>query len=319
MEAAGAAAMTTGAVPRPGPSVPGGSPSVRLKMDDRTRLDARDPAALRRLFAAVVGRYDLLNRLLSGWLDLRWRQRLAGAALPETFRRPGPAGAVGGRPLVVDVCTGTGDVVLAVLARDRRARVVGCDFSRPMLRRAREKLERAGRAARALLVEADVLTLPLPDASADAVTCAFGLRNLADEARALAEMRRVLRPGGRLAVLEFHRPRPGPWAGLFGLYFRRIVPRLGDWISTARWPGKSGLRLAARAGPAGAACPAAGTAADAPPGPVRHDGYGYLVRSIEGFGGPERLAGAMRRAGLAEVEVRPLPGGVASIYTARRP
>ncbi|MFO8013444.1 MAG: class I SAM-dependent methyltransferase [Phycisphaerae bacterium] len=188
-------------------------------------------------------------------------------------------------PLVVDVCTGTGDLAMAVLRRRRRARVVACDVCRPMLARARAKLAEAGLGRRASVVEADALALPLADASADAACCAFGVRNLADEARGLREMVRVVRPGGRVVVLEFHRPEPGGLpAGIFSLYFRRVLPTLGRWISGGR-----------------------------------HGGYAYLVRSIEGFGPRGRLAGALRRAGPADVRIVPLPGGVASVYVGTRP
>jgi demethylmenaquinone methyltransferase/2-methoxy-6-polyprenyl-1,4-benzoquinol methylase len=240
------------------------------------RAASPDPAAVRAMFAGVAPRYDLLNHLLSAWLDRRWRQRAAAAAVPAS-----DAGASGA--LVVDVCTGTGDLAVAVLGRRPGARVVACDFCRPMVARTRAKLRSAGLAGRAAAVEADALALPLADGAADAACCAFGVRNLADEAAGLAEMRRVVRPGGRVVVLEFHRPRGGPLAAVFGLYFRRILPRLGGWISGGR-----------------------------------HGGYAYLVRSIEGFGPPGRLADTMRRAGLAGVTVEPLPGGVASLYVGVR-
>jgi len=232
---------------------------------------------VRKMFTGVAPRYDLLNRLLSAGLDRRWRERAAALASRDRT-------VAGTRPLVVDVCTGTGDLALAVLCRWRRARVVACDVCRPMLGRARAKIVRAGLAGRAALVEADALDLPIADRAADAVCCAFGVRNLASEARGLAEMRRVLRPGGRAVILEFHRPRAGPLSAVFGLYFRRILPRLGDWISGGR-----------------------------------HGGYAYLVRSIRRFGPPGRLAGAMRRAGLVQVGVEPLPGGIASLYVGTRP
>jgi len=252
------------------------------------RPDTPDPPAVREMFAAVAPRYDCLNRLLSADLDRRWRQRAADAVSRDPFDaaapRSGQALPVAGiHPLVVDVCTGTGDLAAAVLRRWRRARVVACDLSRPMLVRARAKLAGAGLARRSAVVEADALALPMPDGCADAACCAFGVRNLADEARGLAEMVRVVRPGGRVVVLEFHRPRRGSLAGIFSLYFRRILPTLGGWISGGR-----------------------------------HGGYAYLVRSIERFGPPERLVEAMRRAGLAGVHVAPLPGGVASLYVAER-
>jgi len=281
--------------------------------------DTPDAAAVREMFTGVAPRYDLLNRLLSADLDRRWRQRAAAVALP----RPSPdppsplreqGGTSGGRarfgaressaperprdltiaaraapretprPLVVDVCTGTGDLAVAVLRRWRRARVVACDVCRPMLARAQAKLAGAGLARRSAVLEADALALPLADGVADAACCAFGVRNLADEDRGVREMVRLVRPGGRVVILEFHRPRRhGLLAGIFSLYFRRILPRLGGWISGGR-----------------------------------HGGYAYLVRSIQGFGPPGRLADTMRRTGLADVRAAPLPGGVASLYVGER-
>jgi demethylmenaquinone methyltransferase/2-methoxy-6-polyprenyl-1,4-benzoquinol methylase len=257
------------------------------------------------MFGAAAPRYDFLNHLLSAGLDRRWRARAAAAcaeALVESrAARPGRAAIAGEAcpgngglgmpppaaraPLVLDLCCGTGDLALAVLGRCLKARVIACDFSPPMLARAARKFARVACGPRAALVEADALALPLPDASVDAVTCGFGLRNLADAAAGLAEMRRVLRPGGPVVILEFHQPRGrSPLAGALGLYFRRILPRLGGWISGGG-----------------------------------HGGYSYLVASIEAFGPPEATARAMAQAGLTAVRTEPLAGGIASVYVGLKP
>ena len=259
---------------------------------------------LRGLFGAIAGGYDAANHLLSAGLDHRWRSRAAAA----TGARPGDT--------VLDVCCGTGDMTLAVLKRmGGRGHLIGCDFSRPMLRRARAKLAAAGLQRRATLLEATAEAIPLADAAVQAAVCAFGLRNLADPKRGLREMARVVRPGGRVTILEFHRPappagrpqhacrargrspatngsprhqapspRPSPTKGrgrvrlaALGLYFRRILPTLGRWLSAT-------------------------------------DAYEYLAASIEAFGPSQATAALMRDAGLAEVRVEPLPGGIAAVY-----
>jgi len=231
---------------------------------------AGESAAVREIFAAVARRYDFLNHLLSAGLDHRWRSRAASAC--------------GRAETVLDVCCGTGDLARALLAR-RGRHVIACDFSRPMLARARAKLGRALRAGRASVLEADALRLPIADGSVDAAASAFGLRNLEDSARGLAEMVRVVRPGGRVVVLEFHAPEGrGLRAGAFRLYFRRVLPTLAGWIA----------------------------------GPDR-GGYRYLVDSVEAFGPAEATAEAMRAAGLDAVTVERLPGGIAAVFVGRKP
>lgn len=217
------------------------------------------------MFDAIAWCYDLGNHLLSAGLDHRWRSRAAAAA-----------GAAPGKT-VLDVCCGTGDMALALLRRmGGRGRVIGCDFSRRMLGRARAKLAAAGLAGHATFLEAAAEAIPVADGAADAAVCAWGLRNLADPHRGLQEMVRVVRPGGRVVVLEFHRPAPGA----FRLYFRRILPTLGRWLSAT-------------------------------------DAYAYLATSIEAFGPPEAMVRLLGAAGIAEVRVEPLPGGVAAVYAGR--
>src|SRR5262245_146631 len=167
------------------------------------------------MFARIAGRYDLLNRTLSLGIDRRWRRQTVRAA-----------GEVRGR-LVVDACCGTGD-----LARDfagAGARVVGVDFTGEMLARAVPKLVPMD--SRSLLVQGDALELPVADGCADVASVAFGLRNLADRARGLAELARVVRPGGLVLVLEFTAPPRNAFGALFRFYFTHVLPRVGGWIS----------------------------------------------------------------------------------------
>ena len=173
----------------------------------------RDAAAVQVMFDRIAHRYDLLNTVLSGGADARWRRRAARAAGP-------PAG---GRAL--DVACGSGKLTADLRRLARGGLVVGLDFSAGMLRVA------ASAEAASRYVRGDGLRLPFPDATFDAVTVAFGLRNFAEPERGLAEMRRVLRPGGRAVVLEFVRPAPGPLGGAYRAYLRHVLPRVGGWIS----------------------------------------------------------------------------------------
>ena len=215
------------------------------------------------MFASIAPRYDLLNRVLSLGVDRGWRREAAREALALSPAR------------VLDVATGTGDFALELKARAPGTEVVGSDFVPAMLAIAREKART--RHLNVRLEEGDALNLPYPDGSFDAVTCAFGFRNFADYGRGLAELWRVLSPGGRLVILEFPPPRPGLFGALFRFYFRQILPRIGALVS----------------GNAGA--------------------YTYLPESVLAFPDPERLVGMMRATGF-RTRYRLLTFGIAAIH-----
>jgi len=233
--------------------------------------ESREPGRIREMFGTVARRYDLLNRLLSLGRDASWRRAAARAACPAPGLR------------ILDLCGGTGDLSVAVArAPERPSLVVCCDFSHPMLERAGPKLVRAGVADRCPVVEGDALALPFADASFDAVTVGFGVRNLADMTAGFREMRRVLAPGGRLVILEFSRPDGPVLKRLYRAYLAGIVPRLG--------------RVASDRGSA----------------------YLYLARTIADFPEPDLLAGMIRESGFAAVGWEPLSGGIVCVHTAFR-
>ena len=221
------------------------------------------------MFGAIAGRYDVLNHVLSLNLDRVWRRRAAIEACPVPGTR------------VLDLCGGTGDLSVA-LARGPAApsQVVCCDFSRPMLARADAKFARRGLERVCVTVEGDALRLPFADAAFDAVTVAFGVRNLADMPAGFREILRVLAPGGRLVVLEFSRPSGPVLSRLYGFYLKRLVPRLGDGASGRRGP------------------------------------YLYLARTIGAFPPPDILAGTIREAGFSAVGWRPMTAGIVCLHTA---
>lgn len=220
------------------------------------------------MFSDIAPRYDRLNRLLSLGLDQRWRR---GAVRALGL----PAGA-----RVLDLCCGTGDLGL-LAASDRGWRVVGADFAGPMLERARAKSAVSSAPLRAVL-RADAQRLPFAAASFDGALVAFGLRNVESPPRALAELARVLRPGGALGVLEFFRVPNPAWRGLFRLYFHGLAP------------------LAARV---------AGTS--------RPQAYRYLPNSVDDFVAPPQFRAWMHEAGFADLGDRSYAGGVARLLTGR--
>ena len=214
------------------------------------------PDAVRTMFDRIAPVYDAMNRVMTAGLDGRWRRLAAERAV-----RPGDR--------VLDAACGTGDLAVACL-RAGAGRVTGLDFSERVLERARVK------APSVEWVQGDLLALPFGDESFDAATVGFGIRNVADLPLALRELRRVLRPGGRLAILEITQPR-GALKPFFGLWFDRVVPVLG------------------RALPGGGA-------------------YGYLPQSVKRFPDAERLAALAREAGFAQVDFQLLAGTIVAVH-----
>ena len=209
---------------------------------------------VREMFAGIASRYDFLNHILSANTDTRWRRLVARKLQPALE-------AAGMR--VLDVACGTGD------------------FCRPMLEIA---VRKAATGARSVpFVEGDALSLPFADDSFDAVSIAFGLRNLSSVKRGLKELRRVLKPGGRAAILEFSRPIVPGFRSLFQFYFRRVLPRIGGMVSGSR------------------------------------GAYEYLPDSVSRFPDQKCLAAMMAEVGFTEVEYQNLTGGIAALHLGTRP
>jgi len=222
------------------------------------------------MFDRIAGVYDLMNSAMTAGLHHGWRSRAAD----RTGLAPGDT--------ALDLCCGTGDLTLALRERvGADGRVVGADFSERMLELANEKALDRG-VPDVTFEWADALELPYSDRSFDAVTVGFGVRNLADLEAGLAEMSRVLKPGGRLVVLEITQPRRPPLSTFFSLWFDRLVPMLG--------------RIAGDP-----------------------DAYSYLPESVRNFPPPEGLAAAMDRAGLTGIRYTILAGGIIAIHSAARP
>jgi demethylmenaquinone methyltransferase/2-methoxy-6-polyprenyl-1,4-benzoquinol methylase len=242
---------------------------TRVSTESPSRGSQEFAAQVNSMFDRIAGRYDSMNSAMTAGLHHRWRARAADRAELD----PGQA--------ALDVCCGTGDLALELRRRvGPTGRVVGCDFSEPMLELAREKAKRAG-VGDVEFQWADALELPYEDASFDAVTVGFGVRNLADVERGIAEMGRVLRPGGRLVILEITRPTRPPLSSFFSLWFDRLVPLIGRFASD------------------GAA-------------------YSYLPASVQSFPGPEQLGGVIAEAGFDGVRWLLLAGGIIAIHSGTR-
>jgi demethylmenaquinone methyltransferase/2-methoxy-6-polyprenyl-1,4-benzoquinol methylase len=237
------------------------APTPELPLDKKA-------ASIRSMFADIAPRYDLLNHLLSLNVDRYWRWRTTRLVPPDLS---GPH---------LDVCTGTGDLALAYhRAGKGKLPVVATDFCAPMLVRGNAKA-----AGTIPFLVADTMRLPFPDASFQAVTVAFGLRNVADTLAGLREMARVCRPGGTVAVLEFSTPRLWPLRPFYLWYFRTILPLIGRWVSRSS-----------------------------------DFAYSYLPASVAAFPEREALAAIFAEAGLTGTTWRSLTFGIATLYWGRKP
>jgi demethylmenaquinone methyltransferase/2-methoxy-6-polyprenyl-1,4-benzoquinol methylase len=228
----------------------------------------KTPSRIAGMFDAIAPRYDLLNRVLSAGLDRRWRDRAVDALTL-------PAGA-----RVLDLCTGTADLAVATVSRVPGATVVGVDFAGVMLRLGLAKIVSLGLVRSIRLVRGDATRIPVGSATCDAATIAFGIRNVAEPERALAEIARVLRPRGRLAILEFGQPRIPGIRSLYSWYFRYVLPAVGRLVS-------------------------------------KHtSAYSYLPASVGTFPPAHEFAEIIARQGFSNVRAVPMTFGIVYLYIA---
>lgn len=237
---------------------------------ERTANEIAHAKAVRAMFSGIAAKYDLLNHVLSVNIDKRWR-RLVREKLADILMNEDA--------VVLDVACGTGDLSLE-LQKHAKATIIGTDFCRPMLKIANEKTAKLDLPVP--YVEADAMQLSFADETFDAATIAFGLRNLSNFEDGLRELRRVLIPGGKLAVLEFSAPLVPGFKALFNFYFTCVLPRIGGMVSGSR------------------------------------GAYEYLPDSVSKFPDQKNLAKMMQKAGFNEVEYRNLTGGIAAIHTGVR-
>ena len=232
-----------------------------------------DSRRVQQMFAGIAPRYDFLNHFLSASIDRLWRNT-AVKRLRELLD---------GRqsPLCLDACSGTGDLAIAI-HRELQGQVIGSDFCHPMLTRSNAKIIAAGLHHQIFNIEADSLSLPFADKSFDAVTVAFGLRNVEDPAHGLEEMYRVMKPGGAVVILEFSKPVVPVFRHVFNFYFRYVLPKLGAAISG------------------------------------NGSAYQYLPDSVRKFPAQMELVKLMSRVGFGDVDYRNLSGGIAALHWARK-
>jgi demethylmenaquinone methyltransferase/2-methoxy-6-polyprenyl-1,4-benzoquinol methylase len=222
------------------------------------------------MFDAIAERYDFLNHLLSAGLDKKWRKRAVNVL------------HLTGRETVLDLCTGTADLALAAMSGQHRAkRVVGVDFSAAMLQIGKTKIGGAGALVPAItLIRGDATRIPLRDATVDATTIGFGIRNIEQPSVACREVARVLRPGGTLVILEFSLPRSSALRNFYLWYFRNMLPLIGRLIS-------------------------------------KHpSAYNYLPASVEAFPSPEEFSQQLREAGFGTVRAVSLTFGIVYMFVA---
>jgi demethylmenaquinone methyltransferase/2-methoxy-6-polyprenyl-1,4-benzoquinol methylase len=230
----------------------------------------KSPDRVARMFDAIAPRYDLLNHVLSVGLDQRWRARAVEAL--EL-----PAGAC-----VLDLCTGTGDLAVATVRRGVGATVVGVDFAGAMLKLGLAKVRERGLSRAIRLVRGDATRIPLVGRSCDAATIGFGIRNVAEPERALAEIARVLKPGARVAILEFGQPAIPGVRSLYDWYFRYLLPLVGRLVSK------------------------------------HQSAYTYLPASVGTFPPPEQFSSMIAHHGFSKVTAVPLTFGIVYLYVAER-
>lgn len=228
----------------------------------RTESEIKHAAEVREMFSGIAARYDLLNHLLSANIDKRWRRKVR-AKLADILDDSSA--------LVLDVACGTGDLSIE-LQWDAKATVMGTDFCRPMLAIAREKADAIP------FVEGDAMNLGFADGTFDAVTIAFGLRNLSNVGDGLRELHRILKPGGKLVVLEFSSPSVPGFRHAFNFYFSKVLPRIGGIVSGSR------------------------------------GAYEYLPDSVSKFPDQKALAKMFRTTGFDRIEYQNLTGGIAAIH-----